>query len=133
MKDEDIKPMINLKIINVYIVPHHLKMEGIHNLKYLIKRNDWMTKVDLKNVYFYESNSQLQQVSYLLLESEMFLPVLIHNIRSVCGLWVFIKTLNPVLIFLRELGVRLVAYIDDIMCLVEMKEMVMDYWITTIP
>ena len=39
-----------------------------------------------------------------------------------CALWVFTKTLKPVLTLLRELGVRLVAYIDDILVLAETKE-----------
>ena len=51
-KDGGMRPVINLKRLNEYVVPHHFKMEGIHTLKDLLRRNDWMTKVDLKDAYF---------------------------------------------------------------------------------
>ena len=51
-KDGGMRPVINLKRLNEYVVPHHFKMEGIHILRDLLKRNDWMTKVDLKDAYF---------------------------------------------------------------------------------
>ena len=44
--------LINLKHLNKCIVPHHFKMERIHTLKNLLRRNDWMTNVDLKYAYF---------------------------------------------------------------------------------
>ena len=39
-----------------------------------------------------------------------------------CAPWVFTKTLKPVLTLLRELGMRLVAYIDNILVLAETVE-----------
>ena len=51
-KDGGTRPVVNLKCLNEYIVPHHFKMEGIHTLRDLLKRNNWMTKVDLKDAYF---------------------------------------------------------------------------------
>ena len=44
-----------------------------------------------------------------------------------CAPWVFIKTLKPALTILRELGVRLVAYIDDILVLAETEEISRDH------
>uniref|UniRef100_A0A1X7TVH7 Reverse transcriptase domain-containing protein n=1 Tax=Amphimedon queenslandica TaxID=400682 RepID=A0A1X7TVH7_AMPQE len=44
-----------------------------------------------------------------------------------CAPWVFTKTLKPALTVLRELGVRLVAYIDDILVLAETEEMARDH------
>ena len=40
-----------------------------------------------------------------------------------CAPWVFTKTLKPVLTLLKELGVRLVAYIDNNLVLAKTKEM----------
>ena len=51
-KDGGMRPVVNLKCLSKYIVPHHFKMEGIHILRDLLKRNDWLTKVDLKDAYF---------------------------------------------------------------------------------
>ena len=46
------RPVINLKSLNEYIFPRHFKIKGSHTLKDLIKGNDWMTKVDMKDAYF---------------------------------------------------------------------------------
>ena len=51
-KDGGTRPVINLKKLNEFIPPQHFKMEGIHTLKDLLKENDWLTKVDLKDAYF---------------------------------------------------------------------------------
>ena len=39
-KDGGMRPVINLKCLNECIVPHHFKMERIHTLKDLLRRND---------------------------------------------------------------------------------------------
>ena len=49
-------------------------------------------------------------------------PLPPHRHATACAPWVFTKTLKPVLTLLRELGVRLVAYIDDILVLAETVE-----------
>ena len=44
-----------------------------------------------------------------------------------CAPWVFTKTLKPVAAQLRQLGVRLIIYIDDILILAESKELARDH------
>ena len=87
-KDGGTRPVINLKSLNEYVVPHHFKMEGIHTL---IKRNDWMTKINLKDAYFmipihrsvlrFSTQNRLYQFSCL-------------PFGLSCAPWVFTKTLR---------------------------------------
>ena len=46
------RPVINLKKLNEWVKPQHFKMEGIGTLKELLRVNDWMVKMDLKDAYF---------------------------------------------------------------------------------
>ena len=46
------RPVINLKRLNEWVEPQHFKMEGIGTLRELLRVNDWMVKVDLKDAYF---------------------------------------------------------------------------------
>ena len=80
-------------------------------------------KVDLKDAYFmipiHRSNKSVlhfsnQNCSYQF----SCLPFDLS-----CASWAFTKALRPVLTLFRELGVRLVAYIDDILVLAETEEM----------
>ena len=56
-KDGGHRPIINLKKLNGFIPHHHFKMEGIHMLKDLLKQEDFMAKIDLKDAYFAAHNS----------------------------------------------------------------------------
>ena len=44
--------IINLKRLNSFVVYEHFKMEGLDLVKFIIRENDWMVKVDLKDAYF---------------------------------------------------------------------------------
>ena len=45
-------PVINLKALTQFVWTQHFKMEGIHTLKEIVRLNDWMVKVDLKDAFF---------------------------------------------------------------------------------
>ena len=102
-------------------------MEAIHTLKDLLKRNDWMTKVNLKDAYFmipiHRSNRSVLRFS----NQNRLYQFLCLPFSLSWAPWVFTKTLRPVLTLLRELGVRLVAYINDILVLAETEEMARDH------
>ncbi len=42
-KDGGTRPIINLKALNLFVHKVHFKMEGIHMLKDVLKKGDWMT------------------------------------------------------------------------------------------
>ena len=51
-KDGGQRPVINLKHLNKFVKSEHFKMEGLHTVKALLRQNDWMAKVDLKDAFF---------------------------------------------------------------------------------
>ncbi len=46
------RPVFNLRQLNQFVRYEHFKMDGIHMLRDLLKPNDYMAKVDLKDAYF---------------------------------------------------------------------------------
>ena len=121
-KDGVHRPVINLKALNNFVIAPHFKMEGIQTLKSLLRQGDWLVKIDLKDAYFAIPIRE---------ENQKFLCFSVANksYQFTClpfGLasapWVFTKTLKPVVALCRELGVRLVIYIDDILVMAESRE-----------
>jgi hypothetical protein len=46
------RPILNLKRLNSFVRYEHFKMEGLDSVKYLLKPNDWLVKIDLQDEYF---------------------------------------------------------------------------------
>ena len=102
-KGEGSRPVINLKHLNKFIPAQHFKMEGFHTLRDVLRREDWMTKVDLKDAYFmipiWEEDRKLLRFS---VQNRLFKFTCLPFSLS-CPPWVFTKTPRPAISTLREL------------------------------
>ena len=125
-KDGGQRPDINLKSLNSFVDTPHFKMEGIHTLKSLVLEGDWLVKVDLKDAYFSVPISQKHRkfLCFQFEDKSYQFNCLPFGLAS--APWVFTKTLKPVAALGRELGIRMVVYIDDILLMAEIKEKARD-------
>ena len=128
-KDGGQRPVINLKSLNKFIYTEHFKMEGIHILRDLLRAGDWMTKVDLKDAYFMVPIHKEDRAFLKFLFKEKVYQFKCLPFGLACAPWVFTKTLKPLAAQLRQLGMRLIVYIDDILILAESKELARDHFI----
>ena len=126
-KDGGQRPVINLKSLNTFVHTEHFKIEGIHVLKDLLRAGDLMAKVDLKDAYFMLPIREEDRVflKFSLKDRTYRFKCLLFGLA--CTPWVFTKTLKPVAAQLRQLGVQLIVYIDDILILAESKELARDH------
>ena len=51
-KEGQMRPVLNLKPLNEFIYHRHFKMEGMHIVRDLLQRGNWMTRIDIKDAYF---------------------------------------------------------------------------------
>lgn len=116
-KDGSHRFILNLKNLNKFIKTDHFKLDDIRTVSKLLSRNDFMCTLDLKNAYYLVPiNSQDRK--YLRFE---FNDKLYEYNCLAMGLntapFVFTKLLKPVMECLREQGIRIVIYLDDLICL----------------
>ena len=102
-------------------------MEGLHTVKALIQKNDWLAKVDLKDAFF--MIPMAQQHRHLLLftmgtETFQFncLPFGLFTAPRV-----FTKLLKPAIELLRATGIRLVIYMDDMLVMAHSNQMLREH------
>ena len=50
-KSGGFRPIINLKPFNRFIRYEHFKMENLESVRFLLRKGDWMAKLDLKDAY----------------------------------------------------------------------------------
>ena len=120
-KGGGMRPVINLKALNEFIPFVHFKMEGMHTLRDVLKENDWMTKVDLKDAYFMIPIQEVDREMLRFSTQGHLFQFTCLPLGLSCAPWVFTKTLKPVMSLLRELGIRLVVYIDDILVMADLE------------
>ena len=119
-KDGGQRPVVNLKC--QYVKTEHFKMEGLHLLPDLLQAQDWMVKLDLKDAYLQvpiHPNHQHLLTFQWEGKSYMFkcLPFGLSSAPRV-----FTKLLKPVVGFLRQIGCRLIIYLDDMLILHQNRE-----------
>ena len=118
--------MINLKKLNSFINAPHFKMEGIPTLKSLLQKGDWLVKIDLKDAYFSVPISKEHRKFLCFQFRDRFYQFNCLPFGLASAPWVFTKTLKPIAALGRELGIRLIVYIDDILLMAKTKEKARD-------
>ena len=125
-KDGGQRPVLNLKKLNSFINAPHFKIEGIHTLKSLLQKGDWLVKIDLKDAYFSVPISKEQRKFLCFQFRDRFYQFNCLPFGLASAPWVFTKTLKPIAALGRELGIRMIVYIDDILLMAETKEKARD-------
>ena len=114
-KGGQMRPVINFKKLNEWVTPQHFKMEGMGTLRELLRINDWMVKVGLKDAYFTIPIHPNHQSYLRFMVGQKHYQFTCLPFGLSCAPWVFTKVMKPISIFLRSMGVRMIVYIDDIL------------------
>ena len=93
-------------------------------LRELLKTNDWMAKIDLKDAYFTIPMHPTHQPFLRFMVNQQHYQFTCLPFGLSCAPWVFTKVMKPISIFLRSMGVRMIVYIDDILVMGESPEQV---------
>ena len=119
----DLRPVINLKPLNEFVQYHHFKMEGLNTLLDLLSGSEFFTTIDLKDAYF-SIPIHADHYKYLRFEwnSTLFeficLPFGLSSAPRV-----FTKVLKPFVASIRNKGIRLVIYLDDMAIISSSREL----------
>ena len=110
----------NMRYLNKYIKYKHFKLKGLPVVRDLLRRNDFMTKVDLQDAYLHCAIKQAHQ-RYLAFvdDNEEFWCFLVLPFGLTSAPRWFTKIMKEVMGFFRRCGIRLTIYFDDIVIFTE--------------
>ena len=111
------RPVINLKDLNWFTPYRQFKMEGLHCLKYVFQKGDYMCKIDLKDAHF---SVPLHKDSQKLVRFPW--AGNLYEFLGLCfglgpALRIFTKLLKVAISVLRRLMIRVIIYLDDLLIL----------------
>lgn len=109
------RPVINLRGLNNYLIYTHFKMEGIHCVKDMIQKGDFMIKLDLSDAYLtVPIHQDYQKYLQFRWEGKTYQFLSLPFGISIAPL-IFTKLMKVPISYLRRLGIRLIIYLDDIL------------------
>ncbi|CAB4013557.1 Hypothetical predicted protein [Paramuricea clavata] len=116
-------PVVNLKPLNQFLGYKHFKMEGIHMLRDLLKKGDFLVKIDLKDAYLTVPIWKNHQKYLRFLWKDTMLEFACLPFGLATAPRVFTKLMKPVVGALRQRGIRLIIYLDDILIMAESHDL----------
>lgn len=121
-RDGGLRPCLNLRPFNEFVTKRHFKLESLQTVYSLLRKNDFMTKIDIKDAYLHIPIAPEHQ-SFLRFN---FRDVTYQFLALCFGLttapWAFSRLMKPLVARLRAQGVRLVIYLDDILIMADSAE-----------
>ena len=121
------RPVVDMRDLNNFIEPVHFKMEDLSHLPSVLRRGDFMCKIDLKDAYQTIPIAKKSRI-YLrfLWRGRLYqFTCLPFGLRS--SPRIFTKVLKPLLVYLRALGVRLLVYLDNILIMTATPELCLEH------
>lgn len=116
------RPVVNMRPLSPYVHSPHFKMEGLAAAKELIEKGDWFARLDLKDAYLHVPlHPSIRHWFRYRMQGVIFqwksLPFGFRDAPRM-----FQKLMVVALTPLRQQGVRLVIYLDDILLISSSEE-----------
>ena len=124
-KNGGFRPVFNLKPLNRFIMYRHFKMEIMGDLLNMLKLDDYMVKIDLKDAYFSVPIAPKHRKFLRFGWKWKLYQFLVMAFGLGPAPRIFTKILKPVISLFRRMGLRILIFLDDKILLNQNKEQLM--------
>ena len=111
-KTGDLRVILNLKKINVFISVQHIRMETLNVILPNLRPHDWAVSIDLKDAYLHVPvhPQSRRLLGFKFLDKTYVYKVLPFGLKD--SPWVFSRVVATVIAHLRLQGIRIYYYLD---------------------
>ena len=112
-KDNKLRLITDFRELNNYCARAGYKQEDIRNVAEIIRPNDYMTTIDLKDGFYHiPVHRDFQEYLSIIFEGNYY-SYTVLSFGFCLSPYFFQKALRPVVTYLRTLDIRLSLYVDD--------------------
>jgi hypothetical protein len=121
-KTGDLRPVLNLRRLNEFLPKIPFKMETVQQICLLLNKGDYLTSIDLRDAFLHVPihPSSRRFLQFLWRDKLYQFKVLPFGL-SLAPL-IFTKVLRPLLRWARQQGIRISAYLDDLIIVAATEE-----------
>ena len=112
-KDGTSRMILNLKPLNEYVKYRKFKMDTLKTALHLIHKNCFMANLDIRDAYMVKISPPYQKYLKFQWRNKLYQYTALPNGYAAAPR-VFTKLLKPIFAHLRELGITVMGYIDDV-------------------
>jgi hypothetical protein len=121
-KTGDLRPVLNLRPLNQFINAPKFKMETLSTICRMLKPGDWLTSIDLSDAFLHVSVLPAHKKYLRFRWQNKYYQFRTLPFGLSLSPLVFTKILRPVLKWARTRGIRISAYLDDILIAASTKQ-----------
>jgi hypothetical protein len=118
----DLRPVIDLRKLNRYMSYNHFKMENIDLVKSIIRRGDYMISIDLNQAFYHVPLVESQQPYFAFDFQAKRYCFTCLPFGLTASPRIFTKVLKLIIKMAQTEGIRLVAYLDDLLIMASSKK-----------
>ena len=123
----DCRVILNLKVLNEFIYKTKFKLEGYDVIINMLRKNDYMCSIDLKDAFLMLSiNPEFFRFLCFEWDGVRFCYTAMPFGLTVAPR-IFTKIMKAVLVFLRSRGVRVTAWFDDLIIIAESVSLILEH------
>ena len=126
-KTGDLRVILNLKKINVFISVQHFRMERLNVILPNLRLQDWAVSIDLKDAYLHVPvhPQSRRLLGFKFLDKTYVYKVLPFGLKD--SPWVFSRIVATVIAHLRLQGIRIYYYMDDWLLVAESQSLLQSH------
>ena len=121
-KDGGQRPVVKLKPLNRLIARYKFKMQSARTLKDLVRKDDWMVSIDLKDAYLSVPINERDRKYLRFTWEDRIYEFRCFPFGLSSAPKVFTKLLKPVMALLRQRGLRSTIFLDDMLLMAESRQ-----------
>ena len=128
----DLRVILNLKQINLFIPPQRFRMETLNLILPQLSPLDWAVTIDLKDAYLHVPiHPDSQRYLGFSFQGQTYLYQVLPF--GLCDSpWVFTRLVATVIAFLRLQGIRIFHYLDDWLVVASSQDLLLSHLRTTL-